>query len=134
MNAQTSEVYMIARSLIVLAFMAATGPAYSAGYCATGEMKAQECWGFVIESCQFVRVDAVANEDGKLFKIQRCFESVSDYSARDSRCWIRTKSRGAGVFSWAANAIVQPKFMHKKDDGSYKKVDAEYLTFNCKKK
>ena len=104
-----------------------------AEYCAVSKIKGNVCSGFVIEACKFVVVDAVKRDDGKLYELSRCYESVSDYSESKGRCWVRTKSKGAGLFSWGVNAADQPEFYHLKDDGTYEEIDVEYLSFKCRK-
>ncbi len=101
-----------------------------AEYCAISEIKGNVCSGFVIETCKFVRIDAV-KEGGKLYKVNRCYESVSEHSESKSRCWIRTKSTGGGLLSWGLNAASQPQFLHQNSDGTYEDIDVEYITFKC---
>jgi len=102
-----------------------------ADYCAVGTIEGNVCKGFVIESCKFVRVDAVKGDNGKLFTVKECYDEVSEYSEGKGRCWINTKSKGSGVLSWAINAAAQPEFLHKNENGEYEKIDVEYLTFEC---
>jgi len=91
-------------------------------YCAVSKIKGNVCSGFVIEACKFVVVDAVKGDDGKLYELSRCYESASDYSESKGRCWVRTKSKGAGLFSWGVNAAAQPEFYHLKEDGTYEEL------------
>ena len=103
----------------------------NAEYCATGVIKGNVCKGFVIESCKTIRVDAIKDEDGKLYSINKCYPKVSEYDEAKKWCWIRTKSDGGGLFSWALNSATQPNFLHRNDDGEYEELDVEYLTFGC---
>ena len=105
-----------------------------ADYCAIGQIEGQVCRGFVIESCKNIQVDAVKGSDGQLYTVKECFQEVSEYRESTDRCWIRTKSKGAGLFSWGVNAIGQPVFLHKDENGSYKELDVEYITFKCVKR
>ncbi len=102
-----------------------------ADYCAVGEIKGHVCKGFIIESCKNVRVDAVKDNNGKLYTVKKCYSDVSEYSEGQGRCWINTKSKGGGFFSWGSNAATQPEFLHQDEDGDYEEIDAEYLTFKC---
>ena len=113
-------------------FLLAT--ASRAEYCAVDEIRGNVCKGFVIEACSFVRVDAVKGDDGKLFTVNKCYSSVSDYKERDGRCWITTKSKGGGALSWALNSATQPEFLHKNENGEYEEIDVEYLVFKCVKR
>jgi len=92
------------------------------------------CSGFVIEVCKFVQVDAVKGENGKLYNVKCCYDSVSEYSKSKGRCWINTKSKGGGLLSWGVNAVTQPEFLHLNEDGNYEELDVEYLTFKCQRR
>ncbi|MCG9721910.1 hypothetical protein [Shewanella sp. Isolate7] len=105
-----------------------------AEYCAIGKIEANECSGFIIESCSFINVDAVRNDEGQLFHPKKCYESVTEYNAHKERCWINTKSKGGGLISWGINAATQPNFLHKNSSGEYEEIDADYITFKCSKK
>jgi hypothetical protein len=105
-----------------------------AEYCAIGNIKGNVCSGFVIEACKFVQVDAVKGDDDKLYTVNRCYGSVSEYSESKGRCWIKTKSKGGGLLSWGVNAATQPEFFHLSENGDYEKLDVEYLTFKCQKR
>ncbi len=102
-----------------------------AEYCAVGQISGNVCKGFVIESCKFIRVDAVKDDNGKLFTVKECYSDVSEYSEGKGRCWINTKSKGGGAISWALNAATQPEFLHKNENGEYEEIDVEYLIFKC---
>jgi len=105
-----------------------------AEYCAVGKIEANECSGFIIKSCGFIEVDAVRDDEGKLFYPKKCYESVTEYKSSKGRCWINTKSKGGGLISWGINTAVQPDFLHKNSSGKYEDIDADYITFNCIKK
>ncbi|MEW8424807.1 MAG: hypothetical protein AB2609_08850 [Candidatus Thiodiazotropha sp.] len=102
-----------------------------ADYCAVGKIEGNVCKGFVIESCKFVQVDSVKDDNGKLFTVKECYNEVSEYNEGKGRCWINTKSKGGGAISWALNAATQPEFLHKNKNGEYEELDVEYLTFKC---
>jgi hypothetical protein len=105
-----------------------------ASYCAIGKIEASECSGFIIESCSFIRVDAVRDDQGKLYAPKTCYNDVSQYDASKHRCWIHTKSTGSGALSWVINATTQPNFLHKNASGGYDDINAEYITFGCRPK
>ena len=105
-----------------------------AEYCAVGKISGNVCKGFVIEACKFVQVDAVKDDNGKLFTVKECYNDVSEHSESKGRCWINTKSKGGGDISWALNTATQPEFLHKNESGKYEEIDVEYLTFKCVKR
>lgn len=103
-----------------------------ADYIATGPIRGQECTSYIIfDSCKSRRIDAVEDDNGQPFTVKNNYSQVSDY--KNGRCWIKTKSVGGGLLSWATNALKAPVFLEKKKDGSYEKLDIEYLVFPCKK-
>lgn len=105
-----------------------------ARFCATGPIEGQECTGIGIEVCSMMRIDAIEGEEGRLYTVSECYEEVSDYDARKGRCWITTKSRSWGLFSWVINAVNQPTFYHRNDAGEYEELDVEYVTFPCERR
>ena len=105
-----------------------------ADYCAIGKIEANECSGFIIESCKFIKVDAVRDDEGNLFHPKKCYETVTEYNSRKGRCWVTTKSKDGGIISWGINAAIQPNFLHKNTKGDYEEIDADYITFKCSKK
>ncbi|MGH1472742.1 MAG: hypothetical protein ACRBCS_16315 [Cellvibrionaceae bacterium] len=121
------------KSLLIFAFLFFSTGAI-ADYCAVGKIEANECSGFIIESCSLIKVDAVRDDEGNLFHPKKCYESVTEYNSSNERCWINTKSKGGGIISWGINAAVQPKFLHKNSKGEYEEIDADYITFKCSKK
>lgn len=117
--------------IIFVAAALSTPLAAFADYCAVGEIEGNLCKGFIVEACKLVRIDAVKGDDGKLFTVKRCYPSVSEYDQTKGRCWIRTKSTGGGLLSWAFNAPQQSVFYHKTAHGEYEELDVEYVTFKC---
>lgn len=105
-----------------------------ADYCAVGKIEANECSGFVIESCSFIKVDAVRDDEGNLFHPKKCYESVTEHNSSKGRCWINTKSKGGGIITLGINAAVQSNFYHNNSKGEYEEIDADYITFKCSKK
>jgi hypothetical protein len=75
-----------------------------ADYVATGSIRGNVCWGFIIESCSFHPIDAVEGEDGRLYTMRTRYKTVSEYDEKMGRCWIRTKSTSGGFWPWATNA------------------------------
>ena len=104
-----------------------------AAYCATGKIEGNVCKGFIIESCSSIEVHAVEGDDGKLYEVKRCYEDVSEFDANQGRCWIRTKSSGGGLISGALNLFTGMGFYHRSSSGNFEEVDAEYLTFQCRR-
>ena len=78
-----------------------------------------------------VPIHAVKGDDNQLYEIARRYPEVDDFKESNSRCWIRTKTKGLGLLSSAANAFFQMDFFTKDDRGEYQQVDVEYLTFEC---
>ena len=105
-----------------------------ADYCAVGKIEANECSGFIIESCSLIEINAVKDDEGNLFHPMQCYQSVSEYSASKNLCWINTKSEGGGIVSWGLNSATQPNFLHKNSKGEYEEIDADYIVFKCSKK
>ncbi len=104
----------------------------AAEFVATGPIKGQVCRGFVIEACKFHVLHAVKGDSGQLFTIRDRYERVSEH--RDGCCWIRTKSKGAGLISWGANIASQPEFYERTAEGAYNKLDIEYVVFPCQER
>ena len=104
----------------------------AADYVATGQIEGQVCRGWVIESCRFAKVAAVAGDNGQLYTVRNRYDEVSDYDERRGRCWIEIKSRGAGYLSDALNALAAVQFYELSEAGQYEEIDVEYLTFPCR--
>jgi len=100
-------------------------------YKATGPIQGNVCKGFIIEACELLDIAAVKGSDGKLYTVKKVYDAVDDYNEGLKRCWIRTKSKGAGWLSLGVNTISQPIFLSKNEKGGYKELDVEYLTFTC---
>lgn len=119
--------------LLVLATCLLVSSQSLAAYCATGAIEGNVCKGFIIESCSFVRIHAAEGDGGQLYEIAQCYEDVSDFNANQGRCWIRTESSGWGLISSAINLLGGVNFLHRNTSGEYEEVDAEYLTFSCRR-
>lgn len=85
----------------------------------------------VIESCIYVRVNAVEGDNGKLFTVGEFDSNVIEYSEGKRRCLINTKLKGDCAISWALNAAAKPDFLHRNESGEYEAIDAEYIKFEC---
>lgn len=115
-------------SIAVLGFFSSS---VQAGYYAIGPIEGQVCSGFVIQSCSRKTVAAVENSNGGLSEIKRYFRQVTEHNKSTDRCFVRIKSKDDSLISAGIDAIRNPKF-YEKVGGEYKKIDIEYLTFNCK--
>ena len=100
-----------------------------AEYIAEGKFRAQTCGWFGFK-CKMQYIDVAFNGDAP-YTINRVFKNVDEY--RDGKCWINYKSKDWGILSDAVN-LFNDGFGIKQSDGSYKKVNPEYIIFNCKKK
>lgn len=118
------------KKLIAISFL--VSPLAAADFVAVGPIQGNVCTGFVIEACSLQEVHAI-KEDGKLFSIGRRYPEVSNYDAGKGRCWIQTKSVGAGFGSAGVNAAMQPDFYGRDSSGALTPLDVEYLTFKCRK-
>jgi hypothetical protein len=114
---------------IVLGMLLAKGAV--AQYHAIGPIYAEDCFDLGIKICSKKTVTEV-RRDGQRYEIGRFYPSVSSYS--NGRCSIDTKSRGLGLLSWGANAMLQPDFWGYDKDGKYGKIDADRIFFDCVKK
>ncbi len=121
------------KSLLVLLTSALFSVNSFAIYCATGDIEAHECSGFIIKSCGFTRVDAI-EKDGKYYEPARCYKDVNNYSASKERCWITTKSTGLGFINTVFDSVVMPTFYHIDKENNYEKIDPESITFKCTKR
>jgi hypothetical protein len=115
----------------VLAALAVLAPLAVADYVATSPIEGNVCSGFILESCKFYRVSAVKGSDGQLHSINTRYDSVSEFDESKRRCWIHTKSKGGGLWSWGANMALQPEFYTTTESNEYEKIDVEYITFSC---
>lgn len=127
---------LIINQMIALSFIAMvlwTAPA-NADFIATGPIKAEACNSYVlIRSCKTHTIHAVKGDDGGMYTIATRYPSVSEYKESKGLCWIHLKSRGGGMWSMGINATISHDFYEKKPNGSFSKVDAEYLVFPCVK-
>jgi hypothetical protein len=99
-----------------------------ADYVATGPIYAEDCYDFgIVQKCSTLTVTEV-KKDGKRYEVGRVYASAS-YS--NGRCTIDTKSRGLGPLSWGINAVIQPEFWGYSKDGTFKKIDADRIFFDC---
>jgi hypothetical protein len=105
-----------------------------AAYLVAGPIKGTVCRGFIIEHCSSYQIDAVRGSDGKLYTVRSEFEDVDDFNERTGRCSIRTKSKSLGLISLGINLATQPVFLTKDDNGEFKELDVEYITFGCVRK
>lgn len=104
-----------------------------ADYLVTGQIDASECTSYLVfDSCSFVKVHAVRDDEGTFYHPGERYPSVTDYDKNKGRCWIQIKSKGGGLFSSAANLVI-PQIWYTEEDGQMRKIDVEYLTFPCKK-
>ena len=87
------------------------------------------------------RVDAMSVGGGNMHTITDRFESVSEHKGlrggNVGRCWIRLKTDGLGLISDAVNMFKELSdnvvFYELQEDGTYDPIDAENLTFPCRK-
>ena len=114
------------RALLVSAFLV-IGQAQAA-YIRTGQVTGHVCSGFVIEYCGFEKIDAVRNSQGEIFHVAETYESVSDYSASQGRCWVRLD----GGILWFMKYFREAEFLQK-TNGGYRKIDPETISFACRK-
>ena len=118
---------------IAFAWLVLPGPA-NADYIVTGKIRGQQCTSYIVfDHCSTRSIDAVKGKDGRLYTIKRRYPKVSDYSEKKGLCWINTKSRGGGLITGAMNLFLGVTFFEKKQDGSFKELDIEYLVFPCVK-
>ena len=117
---------LLATSIMLLYSISAT-----ATYCATSPLVASECWSFGIKSCKILQVDAIKGDDGKLYKPPRCFNDVSNYRERDSRCWIYVNQEGLGILRSVLGTSSSSSFYHLNKNGQYEVIDPESITFKC---
>ena len=78
-------------------------------------------------SFSIVNVDAVGKSDD-LYSLQKVYKKVSEYNKKKGRCWINTE---LGQIGKVLNFFKNQSFFEKQSDGSYKKLNLEYITFPC---
>lgn len=103
--------------------------AVEAGYVVLGDVRATVCSGFIIESCSQHPVSAV-ERDGRMYEFGSRFEAVTEYNEAKGRCMIRTDSEN--VLVAAAQKAMLPNF-YTTEGGKLKRIQPEYISFNCAK-
>ena len=100
-----------------------------ADYYVTGKIQGanKKLLGF---ATQIVSVDAVG-KPGDLYSLQMRYKKVSEYDKKKGRCWIYTELSQVGK---VLNFFKNQSFYQRKSDGSYKKLNLEYITFPCVKR
>jgi len=79
---------------------------------------------------QIVDVHAVG-KPGDLYSLQKVYKKVSEYDEKKGRCWIYTELSQIGKL---LNFFKNQSFYQRQSDGSYKKLNLEYITFPCQKR
>ena len=74
-----------------------------------------------------VNVDAV-KIGGEFYSLQKVYKKVSEYNKKKGRCWINTE---LGQIGKVLNLFRGHAFYEKMNDGSYEKLNLEYITFPC---
>ena len=97
-----------------------------ADYYVTGQIQGanKKLMGF---GFSIVNVDAVGKSDD-LYSLQKVYKKVSEYNKKKGRCWINTE---LGQIGKVLNFFKNQSFFEKQTDGSYKKLNLEYITFPC---
>ena len=83
------------RELVLVVLLAGASTA-KASYIATSQIEGNVCKGFGIEFCRIYPIAGVKGKDGRFYTIKTEFRDVDDYNEGIKRCWINTKSKGAG--------------------------------------
>ena len=98
-----------------------------ADYYVTGKITGGETkfFGFALK---IVNVDAVKKDD-QFFSLNTSYKTVSEYDANQKRCWINFGKTGRFI-----NFFKGTSFYEKEEDGTYRKLKLDYLTFPCIKK
>lgn len=122
------------KALVVAVVVGCFHSASWAKYIATGPFEGNVCRGIGIEVCDLRKIAAVRGDDGRLYEVTTTFDSVTEYSESKKRCWVTTKRKGGGLFSWAINAAKQPVFFERTTAGRLEEIDVDYLTFPCVKR
>lgn len=95
-----------------------------AAYIAIGPIQGTVCKGFVVEICGPERIDAEKGADGKLHPISIRYPDVQRFSPD-----VQGGNTGICVFydtnSWLT--------FQQQGDGTYKRIDADWIDFKCKK-
>ena len=100
-----------------------------ADYYVTGKIQGGESkllgFGLSIVDVHAVKID------GEFYSLQKVYKKVSDYDSNQGRCWINTKLSQIGK---VLNLFRGHKFYEKMNDGTYRKLKLEYITFPCDKR
>ena len=122
---------------LLLVIVVCTGFVSSAqcAYVVEGEITGNVCRSWILfKSCKIVDVDAVDGEGGQKFSLKERYEKVDEFNRSTERCFIRLGR--ASLFSWMLSWIwpnaTGPVFYRKLEDGTFEKVDVEYVTFKCR--
>lgn len=118
---------------VALFGLIAASPA-QAEYVATGPIKGNVCNGWGIQVCGLRDLEAVKGDDGRFHQILKTYATVSEFKESSSRCLIKTKFSGLGLFSAGVNAAKQPVFLEKTSTGELRELDVDYITFKCIKR
>ena len=111
----------------------------SAAYIAVGPFQGEECTSYlVVDTCETHSVDAVGDDEGRLYTLPKQYQEVSKHWTRKNgteMCRINFKAqRRVGFWDEAANMLFGgPDFYTKTSGGGYEKVDVEYIAFECRK-
>jgi hypothetical protein len=116
--------------LVIVALLGSAQHCHAA-YVATGEIRGNDCSGFIIQVCEVRVVEAVQGDDGRLYTLRREFATVDEYNESKRKCWIKTKSTRIDLVSLAANALAAPTFYSKDASGKYEKLKVDYIVFDC---
>ena len=121
---QNAPIIMKKLIFIILIFFSTNA---FADYYVTGKITGghKKYMGFAIE---IVNVDAVGKK-GDLYNLQRVYKKVSDY--KNDRCWIDTR---LGQIGKVLNFFRNQNFYERQSDGTYRKLNLEYITFPCVKR
>ena len=121
---RTLSIFMKILVFIILIFFNTNA---FADYYVTGKITGghKKYMGFVLE---IVNVDAVGKK-GELYNLQKFYKKVSDY--KNGRCWIDTR---LGQIGKVLNFFRNQNFYELQSDGTYKKLNLEYITFPCVKR
>ena len=95
-----------------------------ADYYVTGKITGGETkyFGFALK---IVNVDAV-KKDGQFFTLRTRYNKVSEYDKYKKRCWINFSKTSRFL-----NFFQGRSFYEIQEDGTYRKLKLEYITFPC---
>lgn len=119
-------VYLVFASILLLTTTA------KAEYAVTGPVIAWETHGIgitVIDKHEIVAVE----KDGQLYEFKTLWDAVDKYDSYTGKCTLYVKHKGgtaSGPIAWAINAVKAPILLERTEKG-YRRVDADYVTFQC---